>query len=115
MYSKILVPLDGSAAAECALPLVRTLARRLAIPVELLGVIDLREISRSVSAAEGLFVDRLAEDEARHSREYLSKIAKSLVAATATTRCEIGGAAETIFEGAATDKNTLIVMATHGR
>ncbi len=60
MYSKILVPLDGSTAAESALPLVRSLARRLALPVELLGVIDLREISRSVSAADGLFLDRLA-------------------------------------------------------
>jgi nucleotide-binding universal stress UspA family protein len=115
MYSKIVVPLDGSAAAECALPLVRALARRLAIPVELLGVIDLREISRSVSAAEGLFIDRLAEDESRHSTEYLSKIAKSLGPATAATRCEKGAAAETIVETAAADKNSLIVMATHGR
>jgi nucleotide-binding universal stress UspA family protein len=115
MYSKIVVPLDGSTAAECALPLVRTLARRLAIPVELLGVIDLREISRSVSASEGLFIDRLAEDESRHSAEYLSKIAKSLGAATAATRCEKGSAAETIVETAAADKNSLIVMATHGR
>ena len=47
MYSKILVPLDGSTTAESALPLVRSLARRLAIPVELIGVIDLREICRS--------------------------------------------------------------------
>lgn len=115
MYSKILVPLDGSTAAECALPLVRALARRLAIPVQLLGVIDLREISRSVSAAEGLFLDRLAEDESRQSTEYLGKIAKSLGAATATTRCEKGGAAETIVETAAADKDSLIVMATHGR
>jgi len=115
MYSKIVLPLDGSTAAECALPLVRALARRLAIPVELLGVIDLREISRNVAAAEGLFLDRLAEDESRHSVEYLSKIAKSLVVSTSTTRCERGGAAETIIETAAADKNALIVMATHGR
>jgi len=115
MYSKIVLPLDGSTAAECALPLVRALARRLAIPVELLGVIDLREISRNVAAAEGLFLDRLAEDESRHSVKYLSKIAKSLVVSTSTTRCERGGAAETIIETAAADKNALIVMATHGR
>ena len=58
MYSKILVPLDGSTAAESALPLVRLLARRLGIPVELLGVINLREISRTMSAVDALFLDR---------------------------------------------------------
>ena len=115
MYKKILVPLDGSTTAECALPLVRGLARRLALPVELLGVIDLREISRSVSAAEGLFLDRLLEDQSRGSAEYLAKIAKSLPAVAVTTRGEKGDAAEAIIETAAADKDTLIVMATHGR
>jgi nucleotide-binding universal stress UspA family protein len=115
MYSKILVPLDGSKTAECALPLVRALARRLAIGVELFSAIDLREISRDVSAAEGLFIDRLLEDESRHSAEYLSKIAKSFGAGAVTTLCKTGDAAETIIETAAAEKNSLIVMATHGR
>ncbi|MEO6165828.1 MAG: universal stress protein [Candidatus Binatia bacterium] len=115
MYSKILVPLDGSTAAESALPLVRSLARRLELPVELLGAIDLREISRSVSAADGLFLDRLLEDESRRSAEYLDIIAKTLRGLQVTTRGEKGEAAEVIIETAAADKNTLIVMATHGR
>ena len=115
MYSKILVPLDGSTTAECALPMVRSLARRLAIPVELLGVIDLREISRTVSAAEALFLDRLLEDQSRRSAEYLGKIAKTLSGMDVKTRDEQGEAAEVIVETAAADKNTLIVMATHGR
>lgn len=115
MYSKILVPLDGSTAAESALPLVRSLARRLALPVELLGVIDLREISRSVSAADGLFLDRLLEDESRRGAEHLDKIAKTLRGLQVTARGEKGEAADVIIETAAADKNTLIVMATHGR
>ena len=115
MYSKIIVPLDGSAAAECALPLVRGLARRLAVPVQLLSVIDLHEISRDVSAAEGLFLDRLLEDRAKHSAEYLDTIAKSLGAHTVTTLCARGNAAETVIDTAAADKNALIVMGTHGR
>ena len=115
MYKKLLVPLDGSTTAESALPLVRSLARRLALPVELLGVIDLREISRSVSAAEGLFLDRLLEANSSHSAEYLDKIAKTLNGVNVTTRGEKGDAAEVIIETAAGEKNTLIVMATHGR
>ncbi len=115
MYSKILVPLDGSTTAECALPMVRSLARRLAIPVELLGVIDLREISRNAAASEGLFLDRLLEDQSRRSAEYLGKIAKTLSGVEVKTRGEKGEAAEVIVATAAADKNTLIVMATHGR
>ncbi len=115
MYSKILVPLDGSTAAESALPLVRSLARRLALPVELLGAIDLREVSRGASAADGLFLDRLLEDQSRRGAEYLDNIAKTLSGLPVTTRGEKGVAAEVIIEIAAADKNTLIVMATHGR
>ena len=115
MYSKIVVPLDGSKTAESALPLVRSLARRLAIPVELLGVIDMREICRTTSAAEALFLDRLLEDQSRRNAEYLGKIAHTLSGVAVTTRDEEGEAGEIIVEAAAADKNALIVMATHGR
>ena len=115
MYSKIVVPLDGSPAAECALPLVRTLARRLALPVTLLGVVDLREISRDVTAADGLlFLDRMVEDESRRMADYVNKMAKSLGAVALATQSD-KGAAETIVETAAADSNSLIAMATHGR
>lgn len=115
MYNKLLVPLDGSATAECALPLVRALARRLAIPVELLSVVDPREVSRSVSAAEGLFLDRLLEAEADAGAAYLERVAQSLSGLTVSRRAGKGEVAETIIETAAADKTTLIVMATHGR
>ena len=115
MYSKIVVPLDGSPAAECALPLVRTLARRLTLPVTLFGVVDLREISRDVTAADGLlFLDGMVAQESRRMADYVHKMAESL-GAVALTAPSDKGAAETIVETAAADKNSLIVMATHGR
>ena len=115
MYSKIVVPLDGSPAAECALPLVRTLARRLTLPVTLFGVIDLREISRDVTAADGLlFLDGMVDQESRRMADYVNKMAESL-GAVALTAPSDKGAAETIVETAAADKNSFIVMATHGR
>ena len=40
MYTRMLIPLDGSKTAEAVLPYARTLARKLNLAVELLGVID---------------------------------------------------------------------------
>ena len=49
MFEKILVPLDGSNTAEIALSYARLLAEKLGADVELLEVIDVGEIARSVS------------------------------------------------------------------
>jgi nucleotide-binding universal stress UspA family protein len=115
MYNKILVPLDGSRIAENALPYARALARGLKVPVDLLCVIDLAEMVRDVSTAEGLFLDTLAEDETRRRGEYLNGIAKSFSGAQVQCRIEKGEAASIIIESAAAEKDTLVCLATHGR
>ena len=40
MYTRMLIPLDGSIVAEQVLPYARFLAKALTIPVELLEVVD---------------------------------------------------------------------------
>jgi nucleotide-binding universal stress UspA family protein len=115
MYSKILVPLDGSRLAENALPYARALAGGLKVPVDLLCAIDLAEMERHVSAAAGLFLDTLAEDETRRRGEYLSRIAKSFSGAPVQCKIAKGDAASVIIESAAAEKDTLVCMATHGR
>ena len=115
MVKKILVPLDGSKTAEHALPLARFLARRLELSVQLLNVIDLTELARGVSAAEGLFLDTLAEDETRAGGEYLAKVARTFGGVAVRWSVAKGKAADVIIETAAADKATLIAMATHGR
>ena len=115
MYNKILVPLDGSRIAENALPYARALARGLKVPVVLLCVIDLAEIVRHVSVAEGLFLDTLAQDETRRRGEYLNGIAKSFSGARVQCKIEKGDAASVIIESTAAEKETLVCMATHGR
>lgn len=115
MFNKILVPLDGSKTAENALPLTRFLARRLGLPVQLLAVIDLIELARSVSAADGLFLDTLVADQTRESNEYLAHVASSFAGVDAHWQVAKGKAAEVIIEAAAADPATLIAMATHGR
>ena len=115
MYKKILVPLDGSPSAEKVLPYARALAKRFAIPVDLLEVIDIVEMARSVAAAEGLFINQLAADEARRSGVYLDATAHSFAGVPVHCMVKHGHAAEIIVETAADGKDTLIAMATHGR
>ena len=115
MYKKILVPLDGSKTAEHVLPYVRTLAAKLRLPVELLGVVDTVELGRSLATVERFYMDTLVADETRHSGEYLDAIAKSFPGVAVKCAVEKGRAPEIILEIAAADKGTLIMMATHGR
>jgi nucleotide-binding universal stress UspA family protein len=115
MYKKILIALDGSPSAENVLPYARALAKRLALPVDLLEVIDIVEMARSVPAAEGLFINQLAADDARRSGAYLDAIAQSFAGVPVHCLVKQGHAADIIVETAADDKDTLIMMATHGR
>jgi len=78
MYSKILVPLDGSKTAENVLPFARCFARSLQIPVELLGVVDLAEMARRhVAADQASMVRTLVDDATRRFGDYLERVAKN--------------------------------------
>jgi nucleotide-binding universal stress UspA family protein len=115
MYSKILVPLDGSKTAENVLLFTRCFARSLQIPVELMAVVDMSELARNVSAAEGLFLDTLIDDETRSYDNYLKEVAKNFPVGAVQRTVSKGKAADVIIESAAAEKQTLIAMATHGR
>lgn len=98
MYSKILLPLDGSKFAEAVLPYARLLAQELKIPVDLLCVND----PRQTTTCAPYMVN-----------EYLAKIAASF-GPTAGAIVESGHTAATIVELAAAQPDLLIAMATHG-
>ncbi|HEX9663479.1 MAG TPA: universal stress protein [Candidatus Binatia bacterium] len=115
MYTRILVPLDGSKTAEKVLPYAHTLARRLKLPVELLGVVDIAELAAHLSAAKARFMDAIVESELKSSKEYLVRIAKTFKDAAVACAVDRGRADEVIIGEAAADKGTLITMATHGR
>ena len=115
MYKKILVPLDGSKTAEHALPLARSLARALQVPVELLAVVDIAEVARHVTADQSSMLRTLVDDTSRRLDKYLQTIAKNFPTGAVHYTVKNGGAAEVIVELAAPDSETLIVMATHGR
>src|SRR5687768_2857472 len=71
MYTKMLVPLDGSDTAEKALPYARSLSRALKLPVELLAVVDLSEMAAHVAAGKARYLDSMIEASVRSSEEYL--------------------------------------------
>ena len=115
MYTRMLIPLDGSKVAEQVLPYARFLAKALTIPVELLGIVDPVPLADFAEVWQGLPVDELVAREMSGSTEYLEKSARSF--AGAQVKCTVlkGAPEEVIIETAAADKNTLIAMATHGR
>jgi len=115
MYSKILVPLDGSTVAEQVLPYVRFLAARLQIPARLLGVVDPAAIAVSGLSHDPRYIGRLTEDGRRASESYLARLSKTFSENSVTCCVEIGQPEVVIIETAAQNKGTLVAMATHGR
>ena len=113
MYSKILIPLDGSETAEKVLPYARALAENLKASVELIGAIDVAEMAAHLSAARHL--DAMTAEGERRSLEYLRGVAKTFPGGNVACTVEKGRAEDVILEKAATDAGTLIAMATHGR
>ena len=59
MYSKLLVTLDGSKAAESVLPFARILAGKLKIPVELLDIVDISVMTTHIVADKARYLDAL--------------------------------------------------------
>jgi len=115
MHKKILVPLDGSAVAEQVLPYVRTLAGELNIPVELMEVIDIAELTFHMSAEKERYFDAIIKDSVRRSGEYLKGVAQTFPSVSVSFAVEKGTAEEVIIAKAAADKETIITIATHGR
>jgi nucleotide-binding universal stress UspA family protein len=113
MYTRLLIPLDGSKTAEAALPYGRTLARTLKIPVELLGIVDMTVLTTQVFRGGGYFETIIAEN-ARSTEEYLKRVAKTFPDHKVKCTVETGKAEEVIIEKGGSEA-TLTAMATHGR
>ena len=115
MFTKMLIPLDGSRTAEKVLPYARALGGVLKIPVELLAVVDIGDMATHITASKARFLDTMVQDAERSSQEYLKGIAAKATGVNIKWNVEKGRPEEVIIEKAAADKNTLIAMATHGR
>ena len=115
MYTRMLIPLDGSQVAEQVLPYARCLAKALKIPVDLLEVVDLETLRLLANPERGRYIDTLLGEKIETNKSYLEAIAQSFQGTQVTCFVEKGTPEDMIIERAAGDKDTLIVMATHGR
>jgi nucleotide-binding universal stress UspA family protein len=115
MYSKLLIPLDGSQTAEKVLPYARYLAGKFKIPIELLAVVDIAEMAAHLSADRARFLDTMVEDGVKHSTVYLRGVATTFPGGNVKCSVERGRTEDVIIERGEADSAMVITMATHGR
>ena len=116
MYSKVIVPLDGSELSEQALPFCQLVARSMSVPIELVEAYDIlppavhdRHTSQVVS--------EMLSDARQRSGIYLASIRERLETAgnAASVSMLYGAPADAIVALASADPEALVVMSTHGR
>ena len=109
-FAKILVPLDGSALAETALPTAVQLAKEQGASLLLMRAVETWGIASDVVEAEIRVV--------REAEHYLGKLA-NLLQANGCTRVDTsvwyGAPARSVVDAASAQKADLIIMTSHGR
>jgi nucleotide-binding universal stress UspA family protein len=118
MFTRLIVPLDGSDLAERALPQAQELARLTGAPLHLVRVIDLGRLERYGSyglALEYGAVEKIVEEEEESARAYMQSVVERLKAEDVAVTSEIrrGLAGRELI--AVAEPSDLIVMASHGR
>jgi nucleotide-binding universal stress UspA family protein len=115
MYNKLLIPLDGSKTAESVLFFVNILQDTPHIPIELLTVIDISQMTTHIATNKAQYLDHLIAEAERVNEEYLRGVAANLQSFEVGYTVEKGKPADIIIEKAAASAGTLVAMATHGR
>ena len=125
MFQRVLVPLDGSALSERAVPHAAELAERLSVPVTLLFVVDgWDKVAQTLARTNGE-LDREAHSRMLRSsdtaldavRGYLTGQARRFEGATSDVGTEVvvGTAADAVLAESERELGTIVVMTTHGR
>ena len=126
MYTRILVPLDGSRFAEQALPHALNIAAAGAVEIHLLSVAPLlNDQTHSVVDMYPVYVyrDYMVNHASESERiklglqDYLDQVVRGITAAghQAISAVRLGQPAEEIISYAGENNCELIVMSTHGR
>ena len=116
---RVVVPLDGSALAETALPMAEELARALRVPISLVRVVEMLGLAFAGDPFGGAYVDYtpMLDEMRTAAQEYLDRIAAALRRKdlAVEARAVIGLPVETITGIAGEKPGTLVTLTTHGR
>lgn len=109
MFRQILVPLDGSARAESALPVAARIARAYGGSLILLQVVE-------TLSEYGAYLKSIIDDEKAEAQSYLAGVAKSDVLAGVEVEVKVlaGAIGPTILKTARSTHANLIVLCSHG-
>ncbi len=123
MFSRVMVPLDGSKVGEAAIPVIEHLVDKLApgtkVEVILIGVITI--LRHWVVVGEASAPVSYTDEELKLIKErvtdYLNKTGESLKkkGVSLSTIVVAGNAADEIIKATEESKADLIAMSTHGR
>jgi nucleotide-binding universal stress UspA family protein len=116
---RLVVPLDGSALAEEALPTAQALATRLGVPIHLITVIDVMriipvEVAPVVAFNAAVYEDTLSQLDAG-AAALLAEISERLEHEGLHTSSEIAHGSPFMTIAEAVHDGDLIVMTSHGR
>ena len=116
MYSRILVPLDGSLLAERVLPYARILAKGFGARVDLLNVFSPTPESLADNA-HGRHSHQIDANLRAEGLDYLHRVTPSIRCVGVEVSCTVkaGDPESWIVEEAEKEPDTLISMSTHGR
>ena len=119
MYTKILVPLDGSELSECSLDQVKKIAVVGGVSeVILLKVVEPVSINEATAWSQaGYTITEVQNKKEAGIKDYLTQTAEKLTDQGISARAEVieGRAAESILDYAEKNKVELIIISTHGR
>lgn len=118
-YRKVLVPLDGSRRAECALPIVHRIADKHATSLLLSHVVRLPEVPHRLPLAEDeqAIVDAVGALARRHASDYLTALGGDLANAGRQVSIHVlsgDDPAAELEELAEHEDVDLIVLSAHG-
>ena len=117
MYSKIIVPLDGSELSEQALPYAQMVASSLSAPIELVQAYDILPSTLLGARHRRDAIGQLEQVSQVRAEVSLTPARRRLEEAglTASAVTQRGSAADVISAQASSDPSALVVMSTHGR
>lgn len=115
MFKRIVVPLDGSARAETAIPVAVRLARASAGSILLARVATIPVMYESYGAAS--VIGEMVDNEVENAQDYLQglKVSEGLAGMQVETSVLAGAPAQTLLSMATMFKADLIVMTSQGK